>query len=263
VENLRPLRRRVALVTGGAHRIGAAIVVALARAGADIALHARSHAREADALARRLRSKGTRVHVFLADLADARACAALPHDVVSKMGRLDVLVNNAGLFEPTDPRSADAEAFDRLMGLNARAVWLVTSAAARMLEKTQGAVVNVACASAFSAWPSFIPYSASKAAVASLTQGFAKALAPRVRVNAVAPGPILPAKGSTTARNRAAVDATWLARWGTPKDIAEAVVFLAARAPFMTGVVLPVDGGRFLGAPPSPRRRRARRPRAR
>jgi NAD(P)-dependent dehydrogenase (short-subunit alcohol dehydrogenase family) len=105
--------------------------------------------------------------------------------------------------------------------------------------------VNLACASAFSPWPGFLPYSATKAAVASLTRGFAKALAPRVRVNAVAPGPILPAADTTPARDRAALKATLLRRWGRPQDVAEAVLYLVL-AEYVTGVVLPVDGGRHL-----------------
>jgi pteridine reductase len=237
-----PLSGRVALVTGGAKRVGRAIVLALADAGADVMVHANASEREARATAEAVRKRGRRATVVIADLADADACRALPKIAVREFGRLDVLVHNAGSFEATDPRSADADAWDRMFAVNARAAWLVTSAAARFLTKTHGCVVHVACASALTPWPGFLPYSASKAALVALTRGFAKALAPKVRVNAVAPGPVLPPPGPPSHR-RAAAAATLLKHWGRPEDVAQAVVYLAT-APFVTGVVLPVDGGR-------------------
>ena len=247
-----PLRDRAALVTGGAKRIGREIVETLAAAGAAVAIHARGSRREAERLARRVRRRGGRAAVLLADLADPMECLALVPAAVEALGRLDVLVNNAAVFAPTPPLAPDAAAWDAHMAVNARAVYLLTGAAGRWMSRHGGGcVVNVACASARSPWPGYLPYSASKAAVASLTAGYAKALAPRVRVNAVAPGPILPptgpASGSAAARSqaRAAVAATALRRWGHPRDVARAVLFLVD-SPFVTGAVLPVDGGRHL-----------------
>jgi pteridine reductase len=233
---------RVALVTGGAKRVGRAIVLALADAGADVVVHARESEREARATAEAVRKRGRRAAAVIADLTDADACRALPTIAVREFGRLDVLVHSAGAFEATDPLSADADAWDRMFAVNARAAWLLTSAAAPLLKRTRGCVVHVACASALTPWAGFLPYSASKAALVALTKGFAKALAPAVRVNAVAPGPVLPPPGPA-ARRRAAAAATLLERWGRPEDVAQAVVYLAT-APFVTGVVLPVDGGR-------------------
>jgi len=242
-----PLARRVALVTGGARRLGRATVLELAALGADVAIHARTSGREARALAALVRKKGRRAVVLEADLADPVACAGLVPAVVAALGRIDVLVTNAALFEPTDPASADVASWDRLMDVNARATYVLTAEAGRrMREAGGGCVVHLACASAASPWPSFLPYSASKAAVVALTKGFAKALAPTVRVNAVAPGPILPAEGSTPARDRAAIDATVLGRWGRPADVVAAIRYLVVDAPFVTGAVIPVDGGRHL-----------------
>ncbi|MCC7137961.1 MAG: SDR family oxidoreductase [Planctomycetes bacterium] len=237
-----PLAGRVALVTGGARRVGRAIVLALADAGADVVVHAHTSEREAAALARTLRRRGRRAAVLLGDLDDAATCRALPTEAAAALGRLDVLVHSAARFEATDPRSADADAWDRLFSVNARAAWLLTSAAAAPLARTRGNVVHVACASALAPWAGFLPYAASKAAMVALTRGFSKALAPRVRVNAVAPGPVLAPDEPGPWRRRAAA-ATLLARWGRPADVADAVVYLAT-APFVTGVVLPVDGGR-------------------
>lgn len=240
------MKGKVALVTGAAKRIGREIALALAEAGADVVVHANESRREAEAVSRRVRGLGRRSRVLVADLSDPAACVRLVEEAVAAMGRIDVLVNNAAVFGPTDARRPDATDFDRFMAVNARAPYVLTGEAGRRMAAGRGGVVvNVACASAARPWAGFLPYSASKAAVVALTQGYAKALAPKVRVNAVAPGPILPAEGASPARNRAAVEATVLRRWGKPRDIADAVVHLAT-ASFTTGAVLPVDGGRHL-----------------
>jgi pteridine reductase len=240
------LEGRVALVTGAARRVGREIVLALAEAGAAVAVHARTSEREARALARAVRRRGGRAEVLLADLADPDQCLRLVPETLDRLGRLDVLVNNAAVFERTPALEPEAGAFDRHMAVNARAVYLLCGAAGRHMAERGGSIVNLACASAESPWTGWLPYSASKAAVVNLTKGYAKALAPRVRVNAVAPGPVLPAPGSSERRNRAAVARTVLGRWGDPKDVARAVLFLVRDATFTTGAVLPVDGGRHL-----------------
>lgn len=248
MSHAQPLLGRTALVTGAARRIGAEIVMTLARAGADVAIHVRSSARDGVRLARRVQRLGRRAVVIEADLADAGACRELFSAAVAAMRRVDVLVNNAAIFEPTDPLAADDDAWDRHLAVNARAVYVLTSLAARdwARRKAEGVVVNLACSSAAAPFAGFLPYSASKAAVVNLTKGFAKALAPRVRVNAIAPGPILPATGASASRNRAALAATVLGRWGRPADVAKAVRFLVVDAPYTTGAVIPVDGGRHL-----------------
>lgn len=239
----RPLSGRAALVTGASRRVGRAIAEALAAAGATLALHAHRSVDDAHALALRLRAAGARVHVLVADLTDAGACARLVADAQAALGGLDLLVNNAARLEATPLASLDVEAFDRLMAVNARPVFTLSLEAGRRMQERGGAIVNVACTSALTAWGGFIPYSVSKAAVVSLTQGFARALAPRVRVNAVAPGPVLPPPGLSAQEAQRIADTTLLKRWGDPTDVAAAVLFLAT-APWLTGVVLPVDGGR-------------------
>ena len=243
-----PLLGRVALVTGAARRLGAAIVLELARAGADVAIHVRSSAKEGVRLARRVKALGRRAIVVEADLEDAGVCRALVATVVESLGRLDVLVNNAAIFEPTDPTAADEAAFDRHMAINARAVYVLTAEAGRRMaaRRVGGVVVQLACASAAAPYPGYLPYSASKAAVVALTKGFAKTFAPRVRVNAISPGPVLPPTGSTRAARAAAAAGTVMGRFGTANDVAKAVRYLVVDAPFVTGAVLPVDGGRHL-----------------
>ena len=242
-----PLQGQVALVTGGAQRIGREVVLALADAGASVAVHAHHSVKEAEATARQVRRRGRRATVLLADLSDPKACEGLVPACVDALGRIDVLVNCAGVFERSDPLHADPAVWERMMAVNARAPWILTAAAGRAMKRRGGCVVNVACESVFTPWTGWLAYGASKAALAHLTAGYAKALAPKVRVNAVAPGPILPARGSSAARNRAAAAATAMKRWGAPSDIAAAVRFFAVDAPYVTGVVLPVDGGRHLG----------------
>jgi pteridine reductase len=241
-----PLSGKVALVTGGAVRIGREVVRTLAAAGASVAVHAREHAKEAEEAAHEVRRLGGRSAVLLADLADVSACEGVVPACTKALGRIDLLVNCAGVFERTDPLHPDPAVWERMMAVNARAPWILTAAAGRAMARRGGAIVNFACESVLTPWTGWLAYGASKAALAHLTRGYAKALAPKVRVNAILPGPILKARGSTPERNRAAVAATAMKRWGKPSDVAAAVKYFAVDAPYVTGVLLPVDGGRHL-----------------
>jgi pteridine reductase len=242
----RPLAGRCALVTGASRRLGRAIAERLARAGASVAVHYRRDAAGARETAAHVEGFGGRSVTLAADLADAAASARLVEEAERSLGPLDLLVHNAAIFERTPVETTTSEDFDRIVATNARSTYaLALAAGRRMKARGRGAIVNLACVSGLRPWKGYLAYSASKAAVISLTQGFAKALAPEVRVNAVAPGPILPAAGSGAEQDRRAVEATLLERWGAPADVAEAVLFLAT-APWMTGVILPVDGGRSV-----------------
>ena len=243
----KPLAGKVALVTGGAHRLGAEIVRTLAAEGAAVAIHARRHAKEAETIARAIRRRGGRAAVLAADLEDTEEVLGLVPACVDELGGLDVLVNNAGVFERVAADVPDVDAFDRAMAVNARAPYVLSiEAGKRMKAARGGTIVNVACVSVWAPYTGYLAYSASKAALANLTAGLAKALAPTVRVNAVAPGAILPPEGATPAEERRAIAATRLGRWGSPADVAAAVRYLVVDAPYVTGVVLPVDGGRHL-----------------
>jgi len=240
----RPLDGRTALVTGASRRVGRAIAERLRAAGARLALHAHTDRSGLEDVARALGAPGAPAFAFTADLRDASAAEDLIARAWEALGGLDLLVNNVGVLEHTPLAALDAEAFDRAMAVNARPVYLLSLAAGRRMKaRGQGAIVNVACTSGLKAWGGYVPYSASKAAVLSLTQGFAKALAPEVRVNAVAPGPVLAPERLDEAQRRAIAATTLLGRWGAPADVAEAVLLLATQ-PWLTGVVLPVDGGR-------------------
>ncbi|KLI97615.1 pteridine reductase [Luteimonas sp. FCS-9] len=240
--------RPVALITGAARRLGAAIARHLHAHGHDVALHCHASRAEADALAAALEAErpGSAV-VLQADLADADATAALVDATVARFGRLDALVNNAAAFAPAPLEASDAALFDALMAVNARAPFLLARAAAPHLHRAGGAIVNVGDLYAERPRADLVAYAASKAALLGLTRGLAVALAPQVRVNAVAPGAILwPEDGGDPALRARILDATPLRRQGRVEDIADAVGWLLRGAGFSTGEVLHVDGGRML-----------------
>jgi pteridine reductase len=236
----------VALVTGGAVRVGRAIALALARAGYDLAVTFHS----SEAAARRLEADvgaaGRRVELVRTDLSEPAAAESVVEAVRAAYGRLDLLVNSAASFEAAPLLEVDAEAWDAVMALNVRAPHLLVRAAAELLRAARGSVVNITDLAALQVWTERPHHAVSKAALAHLTRIQARVLAPEVRVNAVAPGAVLPPDDFPEERLRALAAATPLKRLGTPEDVAEAVLYLA-RAPFVTGQVLVVDGGRLLG----------------
>jgi pteridine reductase len=226
--------RRVALVTGAGVRVGEAIARHLARSGYRVAAAYHSHRPRGFAAA------------LQADLAAPEGPAALATAFRARFGRLDLLVNSAAGFEPLSLEATDAAAFDAQMDLNARAPLLLTRALLPLLRSARGSVVNVAdVGGGLVAWRGYAAYCASKAALVRLTECLALELAPRVRVNAVAPGTVLWPEHYPAAKRRALAARIPLGRAGTPLDVAEAVRYLAS-APFITGAILPVDGGRRL-----------------
>lgn len=241
------LTGKVILITGAARRVGATIARRLHAGGADLALHYRSARAEAEALAAELNARRAgSVVLFAADLQQTEACGALPGLVVARFGRLDGLVNNASSFFATPVGSIDDAAWNDLVGSNFKAPLFLAQAAAPHLRATEGAIVNITDIHAERPLAGYALYCAAKGALLTLTRALAIELAPRVRVNAVAPGAILwPSDGQFPTPERNAIVAhTLLKREGAPDDIAVAVQFLLAQATYMTGQVLNVDGGR-------------------
>jgi pteridine reductase len=239
------LHGRFALVTGGGTRVGAAIVRALAAAGCDALIHYARSADGARAVAADVERLGRRAVLLPADLTDRAQVESLAERALAAAGRVDVLVHNAANFERVDPGELSAEAWDRAFALNATAPYLLTVALAPALRRARGSVIAVTCLSAESPWKNYLPYSASKAALANLVKGLALGLAPEVRVNAVAPGTVLPPADydeATLDRIRARIP---LGRTGTAEDVARAVVFLAEND-YVTGDTITVDGGRSI-----------------
>jgi len=240
--------RPVALVTGGARRVGSVIARTLHDAGYDLALHCRHSVAEAEALAAELeRRRADSTMVLQADLADPDAPAALVDTLLAQAGRLDALVNNASAFFPTPVGSATLAQWDELFASNARAPFFLAQAAAPALRAARGAIVNLVDIYAERALADHPVYCMAKAALAAMTRALALDLAPEVRVNGVAPGAVLwPGDGKPYADQEALLARTPLGRSGSPEDVAGAVLWLLRDAPFVTGQVLPVDGGRVL-----------------
>jgi len=232
---------KIALVTGAARRIGKAIAAGLAEAGADIALHYRTSSSEAEAAAEQIANLGRRVELFQADLTRPEQIDGLFAQIGEKFGKVDVLVNNAGTCRRTPISRLTAEQWDTQFAVNARAPALCIARAVPLMS-AGGAIINIADVSAQSPWAGYPAYCASKAALVALTKSTAKALAPKIRVNAVSPGAILWADDMPDHQKAKVLDHVPMKRAGSAEDVAAAVVFLA-RQDYITGQELRVDGG--------------------
>lgn len=241
------IRDRVALVTGSARRVGRAIAGALASRGCHLVLHYRTAAEEAQTLAAEAGRLGVKAIPVEADLAEPRAAGALARAAQEAFGRLDILVNNAAVFPRTPLGEITAAAWDAVFAVNLRAPFLLAQAAAPLMARGGGGrIVNLADVSAERPWPDYIPYCATKAGIVAITRGLAKALAPDVLVNAIAPGTVLWPENYPTEAKERELRRTPLKRTGKPEDVARVVLFLLQEADFVTGQVLNLDGGRSL-----------------
>jgi pteridine reductase len=243
-------RRGAAIVTGAARRIGAAIAETLHGRGLDVLIHCRRSRAEADALAEALNERrDDSAAVVAADLGDDAAPGVIVDAAVDAFGGVEVLVNNASSFYPTPPGEADHGDWAALVDSNMRAPFWLSLAAARAMPEDGGAIVNLVDIHGLVPLAKHAIYSQAKAGLVMQTRALAKDLAPRVRVNAVAPGSILWPEGDAANSDEAMRDILErvpLQRQGSPDDIAGAVAFLALDAPYVTGQVLAVDGGRML-----------------
>lgn len=237
---------RVALVTGAARRLGRATAIALHERGLNIVLHYRRSLDEAHALAAELNAKRSdSVQLLKADLDHPNAVRLLAEEALACWQRIDVLVNNASSFYATPLATASDEDWTRLLHSNLRAPFILTQCLADSLKQHHGSIVNLIDVYAQKPLFEHSLYCAAKAGLSSLTLSMARELAPNVRVNGVAPGPIMwPEQGQDNQQQ--IIQATALQRTGQPQDIASAVTWLALDAPFVTGQILAVDGGRSL-----------------
>jgi pteridine reductase len=248
-EHTRSLEGRWVLVTGAAKRIGAVIAATLHEAGANIAIHYFSSADSADTLAAQLNARraGSAFAVG-ADLRDVEALERMLRTVVERTGRLDVLVNNASNFYPTPLGSITDEQWHDLIDSNLKAPLFLAQAALPALRAARGVIVNIVDVHAQRPLRDHPVYGAAKAGLAMLTRSLAKDLGPDIRVNGVAPGAILwPENGMSEELRRSIIRQTALKRAGEPEDIAAAVLFLVRDAPYVTGEIIAVDGGRSVG----------------
>jgi len=240
-----PLTGKVALVTGAAKRIGRSVALRLASGGANVVVNYRSSEEEAEEVVAQISAGGKRAMAIQADVARRADVLALFAAVEREFGRLDVLVNNAGLFFPAKFEELTEEQWDRILGANLKSQFLCSQAAAPMLRRSgYGRIINLASLGGLLAWPAYTHYCVSKAGVIMLTRCLARALAPEITVNAIAPGTItFPGDAPEIAEDF--IRRAPLQRTGAPEDIDDAVIFLA-QSPFITGQVIVVDGGRTL-----------------
>jgi pteridine reductase len=240
--------RPVALITGGAKRVGAVIARTLHAAGYDLALHCRHSMAEAQALAADLtQQRADSVLVLQAELADTQRLPQLIDATLARYGRLDALVNNASAFYDTPIDTASVEQWHDLFASNAQAPFFLTQAALPALRASHGAIVNLVDIYAERSIANYPIYVMAKGALAAMTRTLALDLAPDVRVNGVAPGAVMwPSDGKSYDDQQAMMARTPLGRAGTPEDVAATVLWLLRDAPFVTGQIIRVDGGRSI-----------------
>jgi pteridine reductase len=242
------LEGAAALVTGAGRRLGQAIAVGLGRAGCHVAVHYHGSKDGAAATVRDIRAiaKDRRAELVRADLSDAAAAQGLADQAAKALGgRLDIVVNSAAIMVRQPVEDVTPESWDATLDLNLRAAFFVSQGALPHLRRAKGKIVNLADVAGFEPWPAYVPHCVSKAGMVMLTKALARALAPDIAVNAVAPGPVLlPDEWDVAAREHIR-ETTPLERLGAPEDVVNAVRFLL-ESDFVTGTVLVVDGGRLI-----------------
>ena len=242
----KPLRGKTVLITGGARRLGRASALAMARAGADVAITFRNSAREAQHTVIDLCSFGVRAVALRCDVTDEKSVKAMMKDAVKELGGLDILVNNAANYETVEFEKISVKQWDAIFASNTRGPFLVSREALKALRERRGKIINMGSLGGIQPWATHAHYCSSKAALHMLTKVMAKALAPEIAVNCVAPGMIdLGEKAAKPFMRRMAKE-TPMKRNGTGEEIAAAVLFFATAPHFITGQIMVVDGGLSL-----------------
>lgn len=240
------LASRVALVTGAGRRLGRAIALALAGRGMRVAVHYHGSVSGAEETVAAIQALGSTAAAFAADLAQPEAARALPARAAVHFGGLDVLVNSAGIMTRATVEDTTPALWDQVMHINLRAPFFVAQGALPWLRAAKGRIINLADVGGLEPWPGYAAHSVSKAGVVMLTQTLARALAPDVTVNAVAPGAVLPPDDWDQASREHLVRTTPLRRLGRPEDVTAAVLYLLESGDYVTGETIVVDGGRLI-----------------
>ncbi|MGH7702058.1 MAG: SDR family NAD(P)-dependent oxidoreductase [Gemmatimonadales bacterium] len=240
------LKGKVALVTGAGRRLGSAIALALAERGATVAIHHHHSTQGAEKVRADILARGGTAERFAADLTDPHTAQDLPREVVERFGRLDVLVNSAAVMKRLAVEETTPVEWDEIMNLNLRAYFFCVQGALPALRAARGKVVNLADVGGLEPWPKYAAHCISKAGVIMLTKTLARALAPEVTVNAVAPGAALVPESWDQASRDHLAQTTPLGRLGTPGDITAAILYLLEGGDYVTGETIVVDGGRLI-----------------
>src|SRR5215475_8112624 len=235
------------MVTGAARRVGKAIALALAERGADVVITYNRSAAEAHQTVREIEAHGVGGMAVQGNITRNTEVNAMVRQVMERFGRIDILVNNASNYYRTPFSTLSEEQWDDLVGTNLKGTFLMSKRVGdEMLKAGSGKIINLADWAGFRPYKDYIPYCVAKAGVIALTTALAKTLAPHIQVNAVAPGPVLLPETFSDSLRQAIVRATPLKRLGAPSDIAQTVVFLVEGSDFITGAIIPVDGGRLI-----------------
>lgn len=236
---------KVALVTGAGTRVGRAIAVALGKAGMRIGVHYYGSEKGARQTADEIVAAGSEARTLPGDLTDPATGPRVVEHMSKVFGSLDVLVNSAAVMLRTPVGEVLVEDWDAMFALNLRAPFFLSQSAARAMKDRGGVIINIADLAAFEAWRNYVPHSITKAGVVQMTRALAHALAPKIRVNAIAPGAVLLPEGATPEFRDKLISTTPLGRIGSPEDVAQAVIYLIS-ADYVTGETLIVDGGRHV-----------------
>lgn len=237
--------QKVALITGGAVRVGRAITLGLAEAGYDVVINYHTSELDARAVSTKAEEMGRRALAVGGDVSVAEDVQRISQRLREVFGRLDLLVNNASLFQSASLLAIEEQEWDRVMAVNLKGPFLMVKATADLLVEAKGQVVNLVDLSAFQPWVGHPHHAVSKAGLLHLTRIMARALAPAVRVNAVAPGAVLLPESYDEDARRLSAERSALGTLGSPEDVVRTILFLE-RSPFITGEVIVVDGGRML-----------------
>jgi pteridine reductase len=236
---------KVALVTGAGTRVGRAIAVALGKAGMRVGVHYYGSEKGARQVAEEINAAGGDARTLPGDLTDPATGPRVIEHVSKVFGSLDVLVNSAAVMLRTPIGEVLVEDWDAMFALNLRAPFFLSQSAARVMKDRGGVIINIADLAAFESWRNYVPHAITKAGIVQMTRGLAHALAPKIRVNAIAPGAVLLPEGYGPGERDKLVSTTPLGRIGSPDDVAQAVIYLIT-ADFVTGETIIVDGGRHV-----------------
>jgi NAD(P)-dependent dehydrogenase (short-subunit alcohol dehydrogenase family) len=241
------LSQKSILITGGATRVGLAITRELMLSGAHIFCHYNANHSSAKKLQLEAGKRQRKIETFSYDLSRKEAPKRVVDECIQRFGKIDILINNAALFYKTPIPNVTYEEWDELHTLNLRSVFFLSQETAKhLLAQKSGKIINIGDAGALSPFPAYLPYSITKAGVNAMTVGLAKALAPHVQVNCVNPGPVLAPVDSNAETQKKSIEQTLLKREGSPQDVAKTVRFLLESTDYITGAIIPVDGGRQI-----------------
>ena len=241
------LTNKIVLVTGGAKRIGRVIALSLAEKGANVVVHYNTSSKEAYSVVEEIKRLGVNSKAFKADISKADEVSSMIDGIISEFEGLDILVNNAAVFFKTPFDALSESDWDLHIDTNLKGTFLCSQYASKyMLKKKMGKIINTGDWSGIRPYKNYIPYCVSKAGVIALTKAFAKTLAPYVQVNCILPGTIMLPDDFTEEERASIIKAVPLKKTGSPKDIANTVLFLIEGSDFMTGSMIAVDGGRLI-----------------